>query len=103
MSGLGLKGMAGSFDEAVTTGVQRKRSVTEILTNLLQAEAAHLQLHQPLGAIADHLAQKVRVRALLHQRPQVHHLVGHVWTAPVGQAAIGLIGDQSGAVMYSAC
>ena len=41
MSGLGLKGMAGAFDEAVTTGVQRKRTVTEILTDLLQAEAAH--------------------------------------------------------------
>ncbi len=41
MSGLGLKGMAGAFDEAVTTGLQRKRTVTEILTDLLQAEAAH--------------------------------------------------------------
>ena len=26
MSGLGLKGMASAFDEAVTTGVQRKRT-----------------------------------------------------------------------------
>jgi hypothetical protein len=46
MSGLGLKGMAptpcgaphgdpgtGAFDEAVTTGVQRKRTVSEILTD----------------------------------------------------------------------
>ena len=41
MSGLGLKGMAGAFDEAVITGIQRKRTVTEILTDLLQAEAAH--------------------------------------------------------------
>ena len=41
MSGLGLKGMAGAFDEAVTTGVQRKRTVSEILTDLLQAETAH--------------------------------------------------------------
>jgi DNA replication protein DnaC len=41
MSGLGLKGMAGAFDDAVTTGLQRKRTVTEILTDLLQAEAAH--------------------------------------------------------------
>ena len=30
MSGLGLKGMAGAFDEAVTTGVQRKRTAMEI-------------------------------------------------------------------------
>ncbi len=41
MSGLGLKGMAGAFDEAVTTGVQRKRTVSEILTDLLQAEIAY--------------------------------------------------------------
>lgn len=34
MRGLGLKGMAGAFDEAVTTGVQRQRTITEILTDL---------------------------------------------------------------------
>ena len=38
---LGLKGMAGAFDEAVTTGLQRKRATHEILTDLLRAEAAH--------------------------------------------------------------
>ncbi len=41
MSSLGLKGMAGAFDEAVTTGMQRKRTAMEILTDLLRAEAAH--------------------------------------------------------------
>ena len=41
MSGLGLKGMASAFDEAVTTGVQRKRTAMEILADLLRAEAAH--------------------------------------------------------------
>jgi len=41
MRGLGLKGMAGAFDEAVTTGVQRQRTITEILTDLLRAEATH--------------------------------------------------------------
>ena len=41
MGGLGLKGMAGAFDEAVTTGLQRQRTAMEILTHLLQAEAAH--------------------------------------------------------------
>lgn len=41
MSGLGLKCMAGAFDEAVTTGVQRKRTTMEILTDLLRAETAH--------------------------------------------------------------
>jgi DNA replication protein DnaC len=41
MRTLGLKGMAGAFDEAVTTGLQRKRTINEILTDLLRAEAAH--------------------------------------------------------------
>jgi len=41
MRGLGLKGMAGAFDEAVTTGIQRNRTAMEILTDLLRAEAAH--------------------------------------------------------------
>ena len=41
MRGLGLKGMVGAYDEAVTTGVQRQRSAMEILTDLLRAEAAH--------------------------------------------------------------
>ncbi len=40
MRGLGLRGMAGAFDEAVTTGLQRKRTTHEILTDLLRAEAA---------------------------------------------------------------
>ncbi len=41
MRGLGLKGMAGAFDEAVTTGLQRQRTTMEILTDLLRAEANH--------------------------------------------------------------
>ncbi len=41
MGGLGLKGMAGAFDDAVTAGLQRKRSTMEILTDLLRAEATH--------------------------------------------------------------
>ena len=41
MRGLGLKGMAGAFDEAVTTGLQRQRTTAEILTDLLRAEATH--------------------------------------------------------------
>lgn len=41
MAELGLKGMAGAFDEAVTTGLQRKRTTMEVLTDLLRAEATH--------------------------------------------------------------
>jgi hypothetical protein len=38
---------------------------------------ANLQLHQPLGSKADHVAQEIRIGGLLHQRAQVHHLIGH--------------------------
>ncbi|MHC2440321.1 hypothetical protein ACVMB0_007696 [Bradyrhizobium sp. USDA 4451] len=41
--------------------------------------AFHFQLHQALGSKADHLAQQIRIRGLLHGRPQVQHLVGHRW------------------------
>lgn len=41
--------------------------------------AFDLQLHQPLGGKADHLAQQIGIRALLHERAEVHHLVGHRW------------------------
>jgi DNA replication protein DnaC len=44
MSELGLKGMAGAYDEAVTTGVKRQRDVTEILADLLKAEAAERRM-----------------------------------------------------------
>jgi DNA replication protein DnaC len=40
---LGLKGMAGAFDETVTTGLQRNRTAMEILADLLKAETAHRQ------------------------------------------------------------
>ena len=40
-------------------------------------QAAHLQLHQPLGGEADHLAQQIGVGGLLDQAAQGHHLVGH--------------------------
>jgi DNA replication protein DnaC len=41
MGGLGLKGMAAAFDEAVTAGLQRNRTVMDILADLLGAEAAY--------------------------------------------------------------
>jgi DNA replication protein DnaC len=40
LKALGLKGMASSFDEAVTTGIQKGRTVHEMLTDLLRAETA---------------------------------------------------------------
>jgi hypothetical protein len=43
-------------------------------------QATHLQLHQALGRKADHLAQEIGIGALLQESPQVHHLVGHLWS-----------------------
>src|SRR5690606_13192920 len=41
---------------------------------------SHLHLHQPLRGKADHLAQKISIRRLLHEGSQVHHVVGHRWS-----------------------
>src|SRR3546814_14361384 len=41
MRGLGLKGMAAAFDEAVTTGLQRKRHIMELTTVLLHQDATN--------------------------------------------------------------
>ncbi len=38
---------------------------------------AHFHLHQSLGCKADHVAQNIRIRGLLHKRAEVHHAVGH--------------------------
>ena len=63
--------MAGAFDEAVTTGRQRKRTIMEMLADLLQAEAAHS--HDPLPhdrdqAAGDQGPQRLRLRRHAHQR-----------------------------------
>jgi hypothetical protein len=41
------------------------------------SQAADLHLHQPLGGKRDPVVQNISVRALIHQRTQVHHGVGH--------------------------
>ena len=42
-------------------------------------QSLDLQLHQPLGGKADHLAQQIGVGALFQKRAKGHHLVGHRW------------------------
>ncbi|MFK4495905.1 hypothetical protein ABIF86_000196 [Bradyrhizobium japonicum] len=42
-------------------------------------QALDLQLHQPVGGKADHLAQEISIGGLLYERAQVHHVVGHRW------------------------
>ena len=70
-------------------------------------ELADLQLHQPLGGKADHLAQEVGVWSLLDQRPQAHHLVGHRWS--LGQVGVGtptlpgIVDDRREAARSPAC
>ena len=44
----------------------------------------YLQLHQPFGGKADHLAQQIGVRGLLHEGAQAHHVVGHRWLLESG-------------------
>ncbi|BCA59531.1 hypothetical protein HMP06_2300 [Sphingomonas sp. HMP6] len=73
MRGLGLKGMAGAFDDAVTTGVQRKRTAMEILTDLLRAEGAHRH------------AASIRYRITAARLPVLKDLDGHRQLAAVGR------------------
>ena len=40
LRGLGLRGMASAFDEAITTGIQKGRTIHEMFTDLLRAETA---------------------------------------------------------------
>ena len=62
---------------SVTIAVALDQSLGALLAVGRTGQAAHLQFHQPLGRKADHLAQQIRVGALLHEATQGHHLVGH--------------------------
>ena len=48
---LGLKGMAQAYDQAVTTGIRRNRSVTEILAELRAERAALVATAAPLAPV----------------------------------------------------
>ena len=77
MSGLGLKGMAGAFDEAVTTGLQRKRTTMEVLADLLQAEAAHRH------------AASIRYRMTATRLPVIKDLAAFVFDgAPINEGLV---------------
>ena len=64
---------------AVAIAVALDQPLRALLAEAGAGQAAHLQLHQPLGGKADHLAQQIGVGGLLHEAAQVHHLVGHRW------------------------
>lgn len=61
----------------VAVPVALRQPLTALLAVLGAGLRADLQFHQPLGREADHLAQKIRIAALLHERAQVHHRFGH--------------------------
>jgi len=65
------------FPVAVAIAVALDQALRALLAIAGAGKTADLQLHQPLGGKADHLAQQIRVGGLLHERAQVHHVVGH--------------------------
>ena len=79
---LGLKGMAGAFDDAVTTGLQRNRTAMEMLADLLKAETAHRQ------------AAGVRYRMTAAKLPVMKDLSAFLFEgSPINQGLVGSLHD----------
>ena len=79
---LGLKGMAGAFDDAVTTGLQRNRTTMEMLTDLLRAETAHRQ------------AASIRYRMTAAKLPVIKDLSSFVFDgSPINQGLVRSLHD----------
>jgi DNA replication protein DnaC len=79
---LGLKGMAGAFDEAVTTGLRRGRSALEILADLVKAEGAHRQ------------AAAIRYRMSAAKLPMVKDLSAFSFTdTPINEGLVRSLHD----------
>ncbi len=72
-----LDGAGPRLPVAVAIAVALGRPQRVLLAIAGAGRRSHLQLHQPLGGKADHLAQQIGVGGLLHERAQVHHVVGH--------------------------
>jgi DNA replication protein DnaC len=79
---LGLKGMAGAFDDAVTTGLQRNRTAMEMLSDLLRAETAHRQ------------AASTRYRMTAAKLPVMKDLSSYVFEgSPLNQGLVRSLHD----------
>ena len=79
---LGLKGMAGAFDEAVTAGISRNRTAMEILADLLKAETAHRQ------------AASIRYRLKAAKLPMVKDLKAFVFDGtPINEGLVRSLHD----------
>ena len=70
--------------DAVAVAVTLGKPIGGLLAVAGARKGPDLQLHEPLGGKADHLAQQIGVGGLLHKRAQVHHLVGHRWFLELG-------------------
>jgi DNA replication protein DnaC len=77
LKGLGLKGMASAFDDAVTTGLQKGRTIHEMLTDLLRAETASRE------------AASIRYRMHAAKLPAIKDLDGFVFTGtPINEGLV---------------
>jgi hypothetical protein len=72
-----MRSSTGPARVSLAVAVALRQALRALLAQAGAGQAAYLQLHQPLGGKADHLAQKIGISALLQQPSQGHHLVGH--------------------------
>lgn len=77
LKGLGLKGMIAAFDDAVTSGIRRDRTITEMLGDLLRAETAHRE------------AASIRYRMTAARLPAIKDLDGFVFDGtPINEGLV---------------
>lgn len=77
LKGLGLKGMVTAFDDAVTNGIRRDRTVMEMLGDLLRAETAHRD------------AASIRYRMTAAKLPAIKDLDGFMFDGtPINEGLI---------------
>ena len=81
---LGLGGMATAFDEAVTQGVQRSRTIMEVVTDLIQAETTHRH------------AASIRYRMKAAKLPAIKDMSAFVFAGtPINEALVRSLGEGS--------
>ena len=77
LKSLGLRGRAGAFDVAVSTGIQKSRTIHEILSDLLRAETASRE------------AASIRYRMNAAKLPAIKDLDGFVFTGtPINEGLV---------------
>lgn len=77
LKGLGLKGMVTAFDDAVTNGIRRDRTIIEMLADLLRAETAYRE------------AASIRYRMTAAKLPAIKDLDGFMFDGtPINERLI---------------